>query len=84
MYNAYLPQDPPYEKRPEDSPPGTGPFSFFGGSSSLRKLLSSLLPDTLDQGDLILLLVLYLLWRDRENGDPILLLTLAAALFLDF
>ena len=83
MYNAYLPQDPPYERCPEDVPPGGGSFSFSGGFSALRSMLGSILPDRPDSGDLILLLLLYLLWKDREGGDPLLLMILAAALFLD-
>ena len=48
----------------------------------LRSLGERLSLSGLDSGDLLLFLVLLLLWKEGE-ADPILLLTLAAALLLD-
>jgi len=83
LYNAYLPHPGPYEKRPEAEPPGGG-NGFFRqwGGEGLRSLWEKLPLSGLDSGDLLLLLVLILLWKEGE-ADPILLLTLAAAFLLD-
>lgn len=86
MYNAYIPGPQPYEKIPEESPPG-----FDAASSSLlgSKLggLSGLLKkfglDRLDSGDLLLLLILFLLLREKDQWDPILLLALAFVFLSD-
>lgn len=54
-------------------------FGFLRGDG-LRKLLSPL--SGLDSGDLLLLAVLLLLWKEGD-ADPILLLTLLAAFLLE-
>lgn len=65
----------PIEKPPQ-------PRAGRGGSQSfeLSKLLSRFSLSNLEQEDLLLLLVVYLLYR--ESGDTELLITLGALLFL--
>ena len=64
-------------------PPGRG--GGLGGlisglPSSLEALLSRLLPDSLETEDLLLMLILYLMYR--ESGDRELLIIMGAMLFL--
>ena len=64
-------------------PPGRG--GGLGGlisglPSSLEALLSRLLPDSLETEDLLLMLILYLMYR--ESGDWELLIIMGAMLFL--
>lgn len=82
MYNAYIPGCPPYEKIPEDHPPG---FDKSCGPSpkGLKGLLDGLGLGKLDTGDLLLLLLLFLLLKEDDQGDWILLLALAAVFLLD-
>ena len=83
LYNAYLSSPGPQESRPADSAPGggIGSFGFLRGEAGqrLREMLSL---SRLDSGDLLLLLVLLLLWKEGD-ADPILLLALAAAFLLE-
>lgn len=89
IYNAYIPGDGPYEKIPEEHPPGSDPvFSSLlggklGGKGGLSGLLSKLGLDKWDSGDLLLLLILFLLWREGDNFDLVLLLGLALLLLRD-
>ena len=83
LYNAYLPRPGAYESRPKEGPSGGGDgiFGFLRGAG-LGGLWEKLPLSGLDSGDLLLLAVLLLLWKEGET-DPILLLTLAAAFLLD-
>ena len=83
MYNAYIPREGPYEKIPEEHPPGPDLFSDVQkkGDGLLSGLLGRL--GKLDSGDLLLFLVLLLLLKEKEEHDPILLLALAAVFLLD-
>ena len=88
IYNAYIPGDGPYEKIPEEHPPGSDTvFSSLLGSKLGGKGLSGLLGklglDKWDSGDLLLLLILFLLWREGDNFDLILLLALALLFLRD-
>ncbi len=88
IYNAYIPGDGPYEKIPEEHPPGSDTVfsSLLGGklgSKGLSGLLSKLGLDKWDSGDLLLLLILFLLWREGDNFDLVLLLGLALLLLRD-
>lgn len=80
IYNAYIPGDGPYEKIPEEHPPGFESVfsSLLGGkaSGSLSGLLGKLGLGKLDSGDLLLLLILFLLWREGDHFDLVLLLAL--------
>ena len=57
-------------------------YSVFLRGAGLGGLWEKLPLSGLDSGDLLLLAVLLLLWKEGE-ADPILLLTLAAAFLLD-
>ena len=78
------PREPPAPPPPESSrrepprPPGMNPLSELL-PRQLQRMLSGSLRD-LETEDVLLLLILYLLYR--ESGDPYFLLTLAAMLFL--
>jgi hypothetical protein len=82
VYNRYLPQQEGYTPVGEATgPPRTGREPFFGGGlEQIRGLLKKLLPEKLDSGDLLLLAVAFLLWREEEDND--LLLALGAALLM--
>ena len=83
LYNAYLPQPPPWEdKRPPAGPGGGDRFFGFPGTDGLRGLMDRLPLSRLDSGDLLLLLILLLLWKEGK-ADPFLLFALAAALLLE-
>ena len=85
------PEPPPAPPPPEPAPPARemprpGPPPPGGGNPlsdllprQLQRMLSGSLRD-LETEDLLLLLILYLLYR--ETGDPNWLLTLGAMLFL--
>ena len=82
MYNPYLPQPEGKENFPPE-PPRRGPDSgskLLGGS--LRDILGKLHLDRLDSGDLLLLLVALLLWREGEERDFALALGLVLLLEL--
>ena len=86
MYNAYIPNGIPYEKIPEEqAPPGSD--SSIPPGSRLKEKLSHLLHrffewDSLDSGDLLLVLILFLLFKEEDRSDALLLLALAALFFL--
>lgn len=80
------PPPPPEPPRAEAPPPRPAPPPPAGGNPlsellprQLQRMLSGSLRD-LETEDLLLLLILYLLYR--ETGDPYWLLTLGAMLFL--
>ena len=95
IYNAYIPGGEPYEKIPEDGPPGFGSLfsSLFGkntdsashssASGGLSGLLKKLGLNKLDSGDLLLLLILFLLVREGDHSDIFVVLALAAVFLLD-
>lgn len=85
MYNAYIPNCPPYEKIPEDDPPGfeTSCSSAPSTPKGLKGLLDGLGLGKIDTGDLLLLLILFLLLKEDDQGDMILLLALATVFLLD-
>lgn len=70
------PERLPSKKR-EPPRPKTG---HGGNMIDLSALLNRLSPQWLEQEDLILMLILFLLWR--ESGDKELLIALGAFLFL--
>ena len=82
-YNAatgrreYLPEQERVPPRTEKPP---RQMNRRGGNADLSSLLSRLSPQNLDQEDLLLMLILFLLWR--ESGDRELLIALGAFLFL--
>ena len=79
VYNRYLPQQEGYTPVEERPRPAKGERdALFGGVEQLRELMRRFLPEKLDSGDLLLLLVVLLLWREGEDSD--LLLALGAAL----
>ena len=65
---------------PEGPPPLGGLFGGLGGDGSLRKLLDRFHLDRIDSGDLLLLGLLYLLYR--EGADEELLFALGLLLIL--
>ena len=81
IYNAYIPGGGPYEKIPEELPPGFESMfsSLLGskGTGGLSGLLGKLGLGKLDSGDILLLLILFLLWREGDHFDLVLLLALA-------
>ena len=81
IYNAYIPGGGPYEKIPEEHPPGCESVvsSLLGGKTGggLSGLLGKLGLSKLDSGDILLLLILFLLWREGDAFDLVLLLALA-------
>ncbi len=80
MYNRYIPQDGPYTPV-EPSGRGTSPEKGAEkGRRQLEQLIKRLRLDRLDSGDLLLLLVALLVWKDSEDTD--LLLALGAAFLL--
>lgn len=78
IYNAYIPGGGPYEKIPEEHPPGFESMfsSLLGskGTGGLSGLLGKLGLGKLDSGDILLLLILFLLWREGDHFDLVLLL----------
>lgn len=78
MYNAYIPGGEPYEKIPEDrDPPGFQNLFGKEGSGAFSGLLEKLGLHKMDRGDLLLLLLLFLLWREGDSFDWVLLAALA-------
>lgn len=73
---AAPPPPPPAHRKPPRSEPDRGGRNRMDLSSLLRRFSLS----NLEQEDLLLLAVVYLLYR--ESGDPELLITLGALLFL--
>ena len=98
MYNRYIPQTDGFHPVEEDPPRGEtgaprsdGPSFFqnlFGGTgeknAGLAGIFKALKLDRLDKGDILLiLLVLYLVWEGKDDGESKeLLVILALALFL--
>ena len=86
IFNAYIPGEGPYEKIPEDRPPGSGGiFSSLlgpGAAVGLQGLLGRFRLDRFDSGDLLLLLILVLLLREGERSDAVTVLAIAAVLLL--
>ncbi len=81
MYNAYIPGCEPYEKLPEETAPGgehvqKPPSKEAGLLGGLHTLLKKLGLGKLDSGDLFLLL------REGDKFDSVLLLALAAIFLL--
>lgn len=76
---AGLPERRPEPGRPGHRPPPSGPPRDAALPRQLQRLLSGALGD-LETEDLLLLLILYLLYR--ESGDQDWLVTLGAMLFL--
>ncbi|MBQ9412245.1 MAG: hypothetical protein IJU29_03990 [Oscillospiraceae bacterium] len=75
------PPGPPPENHPP--PPGRPPFSPpppQGAAPDIAKLLGKLLPDRLETEDLLVLALLYLLYR--ESGDTEFLIMLGIFLLL--
>ena len=66
---------PPEKREPPRPKPGRG-----GSGMDLNAILNRLSPQRMEQEDLILMLILFLLWR--ESGDQELLIALGAFLFL--
>ena len=72
IYNAYIPGEGPYENIPEEHPPGWGATlsSLLGGKGGgLTSLLQKLGFGKVDSGDLLLMLILFLLWREGDQLD---------------
>lgn len=85
MYNAYIPGCEPYETIPEEPAPGskqTPPQKDAGAPGGLSGILKKLGLGKLDSGDLLLLLILFLLLREGDKFDSVLLLALAAIFLL--
>ncbi|MCI8414091.1 MAG: hypothetical protein HFF00_00490 [Ruminiclostridium sp.] len=86
MYNAYIPGGQPYEMIPEEPPPGPapapGPSRTEKPTEGLMGLWKKLGLSKLESGDLLLLLILFLLLREGDKFDPILLMALAAIFLL--
>lgn len=88
IYNAYFPQKPAYEpiSEPEEEKKRESFFSSLfrheknaGDSGIFQKLKL----DRLDSGDLLLLLILFLLLREGDHSDAVIALALAAIFLLD-
>ena len=98
MYNRYIPgQNGVYQRQivPESKPEpklepvqSSAPISEFrqtksSGRTSHPFSFSRLLPQTLETGDLLVLLILLLILVDGETEDPLpILLMIAAFMFL--
>ena len=65
---------------PEKREPPRRKIRRGGNGMDLNAILNRLSPQRLEQEDLILMLILFLLWR--ESGDQELLIALGAFLFL--
>jgi hypothetical protein len=83
MYNAYIPGGEPYETIPEEQGP-SGSHNLFGKEGgALSSFLEKLGLHKLDRGDLLLLLLLFLLWREGDSFDWVLLAALALLFLRD-
>ena len=85
-YNAYIPGEGPDENIPEEPSPGWGAAlsSLLGGKGGgLTSLLHKLGFGKVDSGDLLLMLILFLLWREGDQLDWVLLLGLALLFLRD-
>ena len=91
MYNRYIPRSGGYERvtvedaphrqdgggrhREQRPPPADGPASG-GRGAWLTGLLKSLGLEELDRGDILLMLILFLLLTDGDDLDPVITLGL--------
>ena len=86
MYNAYIPGCQPYEYEKAPDEPGPKKKASPGPSrqeaGGIAGALAKLGLGKLDSGDLILLLLLFLLLREGDKFDPVLLLALASVFLL--
>ncbi len=93
MYNRYIRDQQGaftriQEDTPEDFPPVCGPppppgdVSSAGDAHFLRRLLRKLGMEHVDTGDLLLLLILFLLFSEGEEKDEELLIALGLLLIL--
>lgn len=86
MYNRYIPEDmsySPVEKGPPSDRPQNPGFrlpDFRMGKEGLSGLLKGLHLDGLDSGDILLILIALLLWK--EGDDPDLLIALGLVFIL--
>ena len=80
MYNRYLPQQEEYTPVGESHPQAEKGRETVPGVEQIREMLKKFLPEKLDSGDLLLILILLLLWKEGEDKD--LLLALAGAFLL--
>ena len=78
MYNRYIPDRQPYAPvgegehfRPAAQRTGSIPF-FEKGTAQLSGLLKKLRLEKLDSGDLLLLLIVLLLWKEEVDMDLLL------------
>lgn len=82
MYNRYIRRDDGvYERIPVEEPPPSGsspppPPGGNGRQNPLRSILSRLHLDSIDTGDLILLLLIFLLFREGEDEELLVALGL--------
>ena len=81
--NAYIPGGEPYETIPEDHDPPGFHHLFEKEGSAISGLLKKLGLHKLDSGDLLLLLLLFLLWREGDSFDWVLLAALALLFLRD-
>ena len=78
MYNRYIPEGSRYTPvEPQDR---RAPHGEKKSGQPLMALLKKLPVDKLDSGDILLVLIVLLLWKESEDTD--LLLALGAALLL--
>ena len=88
IYHAYFPHEPAYERIPEQEDDNKRERFFSslfrheknaGASGIFQKLKL----DHLDSGDLLLLLILFLLLREGDRSDAVVALAIAAIFLLD-
>lgn len=83
MYNRYIPDETQYTPiGPRHEPRAASQLGGLleKGTQPLQRLLNHLHPEKLDSGDILLLLIVLLLWKEHEDTD--LLLALGAAMLL--
>lgn len=81
MYNRYIRRDDGvYERIPVQEPPPSDsappPPGGSGRQNPLRSILARLHLDSIDTGDLILLLLIFLLFREGEDEELLIALGL--------
>lgn len=95
MYNRYIPQQdgtyqknriptppPPPPSEPSSSPPCDDPKPPYRKPEGAFSFLQQLLPQNLDTGDLLIIILLLLMAGDGKDNKNSWLLTLALYLFL--